>query len=786
MKSYLRFLSRNKLYTVIELFGLSISLAFVLLLGSIVLENQSYDRMIKDKDNLYLVRSELSSFYKPDPNVVFPQIAEATDWCNYIIHDAYDGKTQYIHTPDGSFKENIDPITARENFFEFFGFEMVYGKAADVLKTRNGVVLSERMANAIFPGQNPVGQTLILTEARMGDVDLIVTGVYKDYDKSTIPDTGIVLGYDFVTMAENPDLVNLAELGWRKPSSLHFIRLREDADIPAIEKFLIENTDTDPLQEFEAFRYKSMELLPFKKIHYDKRLFGSDYVRYVADKDLFGTFIFACFVLLAFAALNYISLTMAFSRFRVKEMATRQLLGTTRAGIFGRCIAEAGLLAIISWFLGLGTAFALEQNVENLTGIQIHLYSTPLEWIATAILIGLISVIAGIVPALVIARYSPVEVVKGEARRNDKVVVGRIFIAVEGALSIAAIAITIAIYSQTSQMVNTPMGYETEGLVYIGFGSHYDQKFEDELKALSFVEAVGSLRTPPTTNYGMMEYLTEDENPITVKSMSGDQTAFDLLGFKVIEDYGTARINYAGQEMKELYCRSLIENLKEHIEGNTITLGRTHQIDGIIEDFRMGTVKRAETATGSSFIISSPGKYDNFIVKVNGDIDEAITEIKDLYAGLKEADKQPSVESLEGMVENNYKEEMRILTMTAVFSLLNILMTIMAIIALSGYYAQMQTKDVAIRKSFGCSRTKVFFDTVIGFIWPVAAAAILAIPAAWFFIRHWLSKYPVRIENSLWIYISALAIVLIVVTASMASQAAGLMRTNPADVLKKE
>ena len=99
---------------------------------------------------------------------------------------------------------------------------------------------------------------------------------------------------------------------------------------------------------------------------------------------------------------------------------------------------------------------------------------------------------------------------------------------------------------------------------------------------------------------------------------------------------------------------------------------------------------------------------------------------------------------------------------------------------------QMKTKDVAIRKSFGCSRRKVFYDTVLGFIWPVGAAALLAIPAAWYFIRHWLSKYPVRIENSLWIYISALAIVLIVVTSSMATQAARLMRTNPADVLKKE
>ena len=248
MKSYLRFLSRNRLYTVIELFGLSISLAFILLLGSIVLENQSYDRMIKDKENLYLVRSETSSFYKPDANVVFPQIAEATDWCNYIIHDAYDGKTQYIHTTDGGFKENVDPIIARENFFEFFGFEMIFGDAAEVLKTRNAAVLSERMANAIFPGQNPVGQTLILTEARMGDVDLIVTGVYKNYDRSTIADTGIVLGYDFVTETENPKLMGANTLGIRRPSSLHFIRLRPDADLPAIEKFLIENTETDPGQ----------------------------------------------------------------------------------------------------------------------------------------------------------------------------------------------------------------------------------------------------------------------------------------------------------------------------------------------------------------------------------------------------------------------------------------------------------------------------------------------------------------------------------------------------------
>ena len=125
MKSYLRFLSRNKLYTVVMAVGLSVSMAFVLLLANVVINDLSYDRMIKDKDNLYLVRTEDSGYYRADPEVVFPMIADITDWCNFVEHDAYDGKTQYIHTPDGSFRQDINPITARSNYFEFFGLEVI-------------------------------------------------------------------------------------------------------------------------------------------------------------------------------------------------------------------------------------------------------------------------------------------------------------------------------------------------------------------------------------------------------------------------------------------------------------------------------------------------------------------------------------------------------------------------------------------------------------------------------------------------------------------------------------
>lgn len=786
MKSYLRFLGRNRLYTAIEITGLSIALAFVLLLANVVINDLDCDRMIRDKDNLYLCRCDDSPYYKPDANVVFPMIPDITDWCNVQVHDAFDGKTQYIHTPDGSFRQDIKPLTVRENYFDFFGLELIYGDPKDVLEVRNGAVVSESLANTIWQGRNPVGETLILTEARMKDVELVVTGVYKDYKKATLPDTGLAVRFDFITETENLSDAIPSFMGSITPTSLHFVRLRKGADIEAIEKFLWEHKDSDPHSDMPL--YKEFELQPYSDMHYDERLAGRKNLYNITDKGLHDTFVFACMILLAFAALNYISLTMAFSRFRVKEMATRQLLGTSKTGIMKRCIAEAGLLVTGSWLLAVAIAFALQKEVSSLLGVTVALYRTSAEWIFTFALLAVITVAAGIIPSSVMSRYNPVEVVKGESRHRDKVLLGKIFIGLEGILSIASVAITIAIYAQTYHMVNTPMGYETEGLLYVDFGSYKDQKFEDELRAQSYVDTIGHIYAAPTRPYASMQMMMVNDEMVSIKQNDGDETAFRLLGLEIIEDYGTSTINRYGDKRKKYLCETTVNNLLPHIKDNHIATGtgKGSQFDGIIKDFRMGNVKDAETSAGYSFTVRDPMSYDRFLVKVNCDEEEAVEKIRELYSGLKPQDQQPSVDSLTSLVEENYKEERRTLAMVGVFAILSILMTMMAIIALSGYYARMQTKDVAIRKSFGCSRRKIFTDMTSGFIWPVIAGAAVAIPSSWLYIRHWLDKYPVRIENGAWIYVCALAVILVIVGISIASQAARLMNTDPAAELKKE
>ncbi|MBQ5639888.1 MAG: ABC transporter permease, partial [Bacteroidales bacterium] len=534
MKSYLRFLSRNKLYTAIEVVGLSVALAFVLLLGNVVLDDLSCDKKIKNAKNIHLVLPDDSGFYRPDPDVVFPQVPEIEDWCKVLIHSAYDGKTQYIQTLSKEQKMDITPVLIRENYFDFFGIELKYGDPKSVMQLQNAAVISEEVAEAMFPGQDPVGQTLVINEHRLKDVQLTVTGVYKDMGKTVLQDRGIFLNMGYINDIDNTMYPDHIKMRLGRPSAVHYVMLSDGADTEKIGKFLLENNDTDPDKKYA--RYTKIDLVPFKEIHHTIDLSGNHFDN-ITNVNLYHTFMFACLILLVFAGLNYVSLTIAFSRFRVKEMATRQLLGTTKGGIYAKCIGEAASLVIASFAIALVLAFALKNIVGELLGSQIVLFNTAEMWIFAVAVVVILSLAAGLVPAVMMSRYKPIEVIKGDARKNDKLTLGKIFIGLEGLLSIAAIAVTLTVYAQTRYMIDTPMGYETDNLIFVDFVTNDDLRFKDELLSESYVERIGDLIAPPTS-FGMMTFLSKEH---TMHVLSGNAEALDILGIKILEDFGTSK-----------------------------------------------------------------------------------------------------------------------------------------------------------------------------------------------------------------------------------------------------
>jgi len=781
MKSYLRFLSRNKLYTTIEVVGLSVALAFVLLLGNVVLEDLSCDNKIRNAKDIYLVLPDDSGFYRPDPEVVFPQVPEIEDWCNAVIHTAYDGKTQYIQTVSGEQKMDITPVLIRGNYFDFFGIELKYGDPKAVMELQNAAVISEEVADAMFPGQDPVGQTLIINEHRLKDVQLTVTGVYKNMGKTVLQDRGMFLNMGYIKDLDNEMYQPHIRANLGRTQSIHYVKLSKGADTEKIGRFLLENNDSDPDKEYA--RYTKIDLIPFSRIHHTSELSGNHFDN-VTNVNMYHTFMFACLILLVFAGLNYISLTMAFSRFRVKEMATRQLLGTTKGGIYVKCISEAATLVTTSFAVALALAFALKNIVGELLGSHIVLFNTSGMWIFAIGVVVILSLAAGLVPALVMSRYKPIEVIKGEARKSDKVTLGKIFIGLEGLLSIAAIAVTLTIYAQTRHMIDTPMGYETDNIIFVDFVTKDNLKFKDELMAESYVDRIGDLTHPPTS-FGMMTYLSKDH---TMYVLSGNSEAMDILGIEVLEDFGTSSTMKNGSTRRSLLCQSSYERLKEHIDDGKIKMDVIWAADGVVSDFKQMSIKEYDPQSVQAVLIQSDTEsyLYGLLIKVNGDENEALKKIREFYRQRKDAEHMPKIDTLNSLVEERFEDEQKVFAMIGVFTLLSILITIMAIVALSSYSAQMSTHDTAVRKVFGCSNAEIYWQMVKGFLIPVLAGSVIAIAFAYAYIERWLSEYPVRIENTVWIYVVSIIIVIAVVVISISFQAFRLMRTNPSEALKKE
>jgi putative ABC transport system permease protein len=374
-------------------------------------------------------------------------------------------------------------------------------------------------------------------------------------------------------------------------------------------------------------------------------------------------------------------------------------------------------------------------------------------------------------------RYRPIDVIRGESRYHDKAVMGKIFIGFQSAICIATVIFGIGIMMQTKKMTDYPVGYNMENIIQINGDEKSYMNYKDELRNLHFVEDIGCTGGD-FIQYAHVQKLEED---VDWCSLVCDQPAFDMLGFKV-KEYLDVSVMLDKQSYLTESSYELHNSLKK--------IDWSSRIVGILEDLHLGNIKEViksktifEVQIDESFI-EWVGR--NLLVKVSGDQYEARDAIRQFYMDRGLYNEQLRIHTLEEWAMMNYEDENRMMRLIAVFAIISMLMTALAIIALSSYYAQTKRHDTAVRKVFGISRSDVFWKTVLGFIAPVLIGAAVTIPMAYASFGRWLQAYPVRIGNSPAIYLAALTIVLLVTLATVTLQALRLMRTNPAEALKKE
>ena len=772
MKSFWNFLKKNKLYGAINLVGLTVSMAFVLLLAVYVQRQLSTDSFQKNADRIYVIANEdnVTMGYWLDKHLKnnFPEIEKGCCVANVASADAFTigGELVYGST-----------MAADSTFFEMFSYDLVEGNKADWRVSWDRCMVSREFANVHFGDKDPIGQVVTYNN---GNYQLTVCGIYEDFGNSILKAPDVLLRGEIMTKINSANNEEMSNAG----SGICFVMAYPGADLQARHSDILDWCE----ENFWVYKsqYDKVRIIPLRDMYFleEGTRDGTETIQF-GNRSFVNLLLAMCILLLAFAVLNYINMTTALTGFRAKEMATRRLVGADKRSSFLKVISESTLICGISMLLAILLAEALSPLASQILKYQVSIFKavTPVNVLLVLGFIALLGVLSGIVPALLIQQAQPIEIVRGTLRLKTKTVYSKVIIIVQNVVAIIMLVSALTMGLQIRHLVTADLGYNTKDILVVdnAFGQTGQiRPLLDRLRAEPCVEEVGQGDGIPLggTNNWTMEL--PDGRWVSFQQIQGDDKYFDILGLKVKQD------NHQRAWWLNEYAFKQIGIDETATEFQSAKNG-TRQIGGIYYDFKI----RPLEADQSAALIYNRGENPDddypwvLLVKTTGDQAAAKKQVE---AACKEVfpDRLFEAQYIEEMIEDGFSDESRVLKIVLIFTLLSILVSALGLFAMSSYYMQQEIRSVSVKKVFGAEYSGVLKELVLAFMKMVGIAFVIAVPIAWFIMNRWLSGYGHRIDLHWWIFALAGLAVAFIAAISVLYQSVKTAQTNPAEALKKE
>ena len=764
MKSFWNFLKKNKLYGAINLVGLTVSMAFVLLLSVYVQRQLTTDSFQKNADRIYVIANEdnVTMGYWLDKHLKnnFPEIEKGCCVANVASADAFTigGELVYGST-----------MAADSTFFEMFSYDLVEGNKTDWRVSWDRCMVSREFANVHFGDKDPIGQVVTYNN---GNYQLTVCGIYEDFGNSILKAPDVLLRGEIMTKINSANNEGMSNAG----SGICFVMAYPDADLQARQGDILDWCE----KNFWVYKsqYDKVRLIPLRDMYFlnEGIRYGSDTIQF-GNRSFVNLLLAMCLLLLAFAVLNYINMTTALTGFRAKEMATRRLVGADKRSIFLKVISESTLICGISMLLAILLAEALAPAASRILEYQVSIFKaiTPVNVLLVLGFIVILGILSGLVPALLIQKAQPIEIVRGTLRLKTKTVYSKVIIIVQNVVAIIMLVSALTMGLQIRHLVTADLGNTKDILVVDNAFGQTGQirPLLDRLRAEPCVEEVGQGDGIPLggTNNWTMEM--PDGHWVSFQQIQGDDKYFDILGLKVKQD------NHQRAWWLNEYAFKQIGIEETATEFQSAKNG-TRQIGGIYYDFKI----RPLEADQSAALIYNRGENPDD-VKTTGDQAAAKKQVE---AACKEVfpDRLFEAQYIEEMIEDGFADESRVLNIVLIFTLLSILVSALGLFAMSSYYMQQEIRSVSVKKVFGADYSGVLKELVLSFMKMVGIAFVIGVPIAWFIMSRWLSGYGHRIDLHWWIFALAGLAVAFIAAISVLYQSIKTARTNPAEALKKE
>jgi putative ABC transport system permease protein len=792
---------KKKLFSLINIIGLSIGIACFFLIVINVRHEFSYDKFQENGDRIY--RVALERIY-PD-NVIFYAVIP------YSIGDAMAADFPEIEQMT-RILANRNPIMlgyleksyeekrilfVEPNFFEMFSISLIKGTPESIFATPNSMVMTEATALKYFGDEDPVGKFITTPQG-----PALISGVCENIPENSHMEFDFLVSLNLTGLQNRPNYVSF---------SVHtYVMLKEGmspGDVGAKMPDLVERYAAGPIQAQTGLSFKEYVaagngyryfLQPIRDIHLHSHLESE----IKANGNI--TYVYVLVAIAAFliliACINFMNLATARSASRAREVGIRKIVGSTKKSLIRQFLFESLVMSLISVVVASFLVQLLLPIFNHLTQkqLEIQYLKEPFN-IVFLLAIGLfVGLLAGLYPAFVLSSFLPVTVLKGRfttSRSGTRM--RNTLVVLQFAISIICIAMTLIVFRQMDFMQKKDLGFDKENTVVIDRAftlRNRGEAFNQELRSLPGVLNVAGSNTLVSGGYyyGIMFQAEGDPEPKTTRGMNIDEDFIDTMGMEIVQGRGFSRefnetrnVIINESTIKEFGWNEPVGMKIRYLGEEDEPVGE-YTIVGVVKDFHYNSL---HSPINSFVLLGVPANQRNFAnlqIKIKPDnIGETLGAIEQKWKEFNP--KEPmSYYFLDDKLDEMYGNEKTSGQIFSIFSLLAIVIACIGLFGLSAYMAELRTKEIGIRKVLGSTSSKIVVLLSKDFARLVALAFVIAVPIAYYAMTRWLQNFAFRSPVQVWIFLLSGMAAVLIAQLTISFQALKAANTDPADALRFE
>lgn len=787
-KQSLRILLKEKRITIINIAGLSISLACALFMLLWVQHELSYDRFHRDFAQLY--RVEEDQYYSGEepyhvnvtPYVSGPvwmnEVPEIIDQCRY----AGQGSMLFASGETRFYENGI--VAVDSSFFDMFSFGLIAGNAASSLRDPNTIVITEELARKYFGDEDPVGQTLLIDQEHT----FTISAVTEKLPTNTVLDFNALIPWSYLQTN------NLYQESWGTNSIQTFVKLHQGSVDTIVDRKITEITD----------KYKENNTIDYMVAPLSRMHLHSYFGYGKSPGAVLYVYIFtaiALFVLLI-ACINFMNLSTARSTVRAKEIGLRKVNGATRLILIRQHLSESLIQTFLSVLLAFILVMALLPSFNRVSGkeIQIANLFTLQYLLGIAGILAITTLLAGSYPALFLSSMQPVRAIREQGDRNSGTgLLRKILVVFQFSLAVLLITGALVASRQLTYMRNAELGFNKTDIVHIRLRGNlceqYDMLRQEFTKIPGVISTTASIQPPYRigSNSGGINWEGKDPEQSLLVSFTGVHYDFIKTMGITLKSGRDFSNDFPGDLYKDSTACFIINNrLAEIIGGDEVLgmelrfIGATGQIVGIMEDYHFQPLGSDIEPMAVAPISIELLPLNHMIIRLDP-VDPAST-MRLIETRWGELLPQHPFEStyVSEVIENLYRSEERMSTLLKIFTAVAMLIACLGLFALSSFTAQRRTQEIGIRKTLGAMESQITLMMLRDFSLYIIISLLIAIPSVWFIARWWLGEFSFRISLEPDLFILSSLVTITVSMLTVLYHALRTARTNPVSALRYE